>query len=207
MNTRTILIAVVALFLGIAIGSVFLPSTDDFSFMGGEGGMMARNIDRHFIEEMIPHHEGAIEMAELALSRSKRPEIQSLAAGIKEAQEKENKDMRTWYQAWFGTSVPEYSGGMMSGMMHGNTGMMGGMMGENNMIGGMSGDLEALKAADDFDLEFIRQMIPHHEMAIMMARMLLSGTNREEMRVLADQIITSQAREIDMMRSWYNEWK
>jgi hypothetical protein len=36
---------------------------------------MANNLDKHFIEQMIPHHEGAIEMAKLAQERSKRPEI------------------------------------------------------------------------------------------------------------------------------------
>lgn len=197
MNTSQMGLLVFVGVVGIAIGVIIAPSFGGISMMGMRV-MTGANIDRHFIEEMIPHHEGAIAMANLALERSKRPEILSLAAGIKEAQEEENSEMRAWYQSWFGDPVPEYSGGTMGGMMHGNIG---------GMMGGMSGDLEALKTAEDFDLEFIQQMIPHHEMAIMMARMLLAGTKWEEMRTLADQIITSQSREIEMMRSWYDAWK
>lgn len=71
---------------------------------------------------------------------------------------------------------------------------------------GMEGDLDKLKSAPDFDLEFITQMIPHHEMAVMMARMLSASTERKEMQKLADDIITSQSKEIEMMKSWYDAW-
>ncbi|HYF10147.1 MAG TPA: DUF305 domain-containing protein [Candidatus Paceibacterota bacterium] len=151
-----------------------------------DGSLMSRDIDQHFIAEMIPHHEGAIDMAKVALERSKRPEILSLAEGIIEAQEAENKNMRAWYEEWFGSAPP--AGGMG---MH---------------MDGMAGDLEALRSASNFDREFIEQMIPHHEMAITMARMLQASTERTEMQELADQIITSQTREIEMMRSWLSSW-
>jgi len=155
---------------------------------------MSETIDRHFIEEMIPHHNGAIAMAELALERSKRPDILSLAEGIIESQTRENAEMRTWYEDWFGTQVPIEGENTTSGM---------GMMDRGGMhMMSMEGDIDKLRSAEDFDLEFIRQMIPHHEMAIMMARMLVAGSSREEMQKLADQIITSQSREIDMMRNW-----
>lgn len=151
---------------------------------------MSQNIDRHFIEQMIPHHEGAIAMAEIALERSERAEVRSLAEGIIEAQAREIVDMKAWYAAWFG-GVPSDSG-------------MGGMH-----MGGMEGDVGVLRTIDatEFDAEFLRQMIPHHEMAIVMAEMLASGTERDEMKKLADQIITSQAREIQVMRSWLAGWQ
>ena len=81
--------------------------------------------------------------------------------------------------------------------------MMGGMMME-----GMTGDTSELAAVSsaDFDREFIEQMIPHHEMAIMMAGMLQASTERAEMKQLADNIIASQSREIEMMRSWLTAW-
>src|SRR3989344_9676338 len=75
-----------------------------------DGQMMGHNIDQRFIVQMIPHHEGAIAMAEIALERSKRPEIISLANGIIEAQTREITDMRAWYQSWFDSAPPE--GGM-----------------------------------------------------------------------------------------------
>jgi uncharacterized protein (DUF305 family) len=150
---------------------------------------VASEADRKFIEEMIPHHEGALAMAEVALQRSANPEVLALSRGIIEAQTREINDMRTWYRAWFGVEVPE-GGGQMHGM-HGATHMRG-----------MEGDLDALVAAENFDREYLSQMIVHHEMAVMMGRMLAASTEREEMRILADNIVTSQTREIEMMQSW-----
>ena len=62
------------------------------------------------------------------------------------------------------------------------------------------------KNALNFDKKFIEEMIPHHQMAVMMAEMLKSGTQREEMRKLADDIIKAQTEEIEMMREWYSDW-
>ncbi|MEK7075580.1 MAG: DUF305 domain-containing protein, partial [Patescibacteria group bacterium] len=77
------------------------------------------------------------------------------------------------------------------------------------MHGGMMGgsvDIVDLEIAKPFDREFITEMIPHHQSAIMMAQMLKSSTNRTEMTRLADDIISSQSKEIEQMREWYNDW-
>ena len=200
MNTRNNPVYVVtALLIGVMFGvfvaPTFIPSGGNVGMMRGRGGQFASGlIDKHFIEQMIPHHDGAIAMAKLALERSKRTEILSLAEGIIEAQTLENIDMRTWYENWFGTYVPIDPGGF-SMMGHGGMSMMN-----------MGSDLERLRVAQDFDLEFIRQMIPHHEVAIMMAQMLAAGSGRKEMQTLANQIITSQRREVEMMGIWYQQW-
>ncbi|NDD22160.1 MAG: DUF305 domain-containing protein, partial [Synechococcaceae bacterium WBA_3_309] len=48
--------------------------------MGWGGGAMGQlSADARFIVMMIPHHQGAIAMAELAPSRARRPEIKALA--------------------------------------------------------------------------------------------------------------------------------
>lgn len=191
MNTTQLIFGLFVLIVGFGAG--YLTRGSQVAVPGGHmmpsGQMMSQNIDQHFIVQMIPHHEGAIEMAKVALERSKRPEILSLAKGILEAQQKEIDDMRSWYRSWFGSVPP--AGGM--GMMH---------------MDSMSGDASALAnvSAAEFDREFMEQMIPHHEMAIMMAQMLQASTERGEMKILADTIITSQSREIDMMRSWLKSW-
>ena len=181
----TPLVIVAVLIIGLGVGYV---SRDLFG--GTMPGGIVQNIDQHFIEEMIPHHEGAIEMATLALERPTSDDILSLSRTIIDAQTREIVDMKRWYLEWFGTEVSESSS--MMGMGHGAMGHMQ----------GMEGDMEALENAADFDQEFLSQMIVHHEMAVMMARMLSVGTTRTEMQGLADQIITSQNREIAMMESW-----
>ncbi|MEK7648189.1 MAG: DUF305 domain-containing protein [Patescibacteria group bacterium] len=58
--------------------------------------------DQAFLAEMIVHHEGAVEMAELALKNAKHQEIIDLAKAIIAAQNKEISDMRSWEKQWFG---------------------------------------------------------------------------------------------------------
>ena len=77
------------------------------------------------------------------------------------------------------------------------------------MGGGMmddEADMEVLQAAPRFDKEFIEQMIPHHQMGVMMARMVLSRTDRPEIEELARSIIRTQTDEIEQMRAWYRAW-
>lgn len=178
MKLNIIIVGLVGILVGIGAGYFI------FNEQGSPNMMMDRaNIDRHFIEQMIPHHEGAIAMANIALEKSSREDVRSLAARIIEAQLLEIDQMKTWYADWFG-GAPSNSERMM---MH---------------MEGMEGDSERLLSAPDFDREFLSQMIVHHEMAIMMAEMLKAGTDRPEMKQLADQIIASQSREIEMMKGW-----
>ena len=177
-------------------------------------GMMAgEQTDRHFIEMMIPHHEGAVQMADLALKLSKRPEIRKLAESIKSDQTREIAQMKSWYKQWYGTEVPAVATMNHSGMNHGNMdhrGMMGMKkpiltkkpMGMQNM---MAVDLNALKNAPDFDKAFIEEMIPHHKMALMMSSMIIDS-DRTEMRTLSYAIVKAQSTEIEQMRQWHQNW-
>jgi uncharacterized protein (DUF305 family) len=161
----------------------------------GSNQMMG-TIDKHFIEQMIPHHEGAVAMAKLALEKSKRPEIKTLATAIIADQNREIADMTGWYKSWFGNDVPIGSVGMMEG----------GMMSQSGMHMGGQEDMKALETAADFDKAFLEAMIPHHQLALMMVQMLEAGTTRPEMLQLAKNITVSQSKEIKDMQSWYKAW-
>lgn len=185
--------------IGFILAVVFIPAVRYGGMMSwgnnqNQHPMGASSIDQHFIEQMIPHHDGAIAMANLALEKAKRPEIKTLAKAILKAQTDENQQMKSWYKDWFGKDVPQ------------GIAMMGGMMSHGGIHMGSAEDIDDLRNASDFDKAFIEQMIPHHQMAIMMARMLETGTLRPEMRELAKNIISSQAKEIQDMQSWYANW-
>ncbi len=60
--------------------------------------------DAAFLSEMIVHHEGAVLMAELALTNANHPEVKELATAIIAAQNEEITSMRTWQTDWYGTS-------------------------------------------------------------------------------------------------------
>jgi uncharacterized protein (DUF305 family) len=160
----------------------------------------SNTMDQHFIEQMIPHHEDAITMAKLAPQKAQHEEIIQLSENIIDSQSKEINQMKSWYKSWFGKEVPTNSTVMIQhGMMSDNNSTHMGMMGDEK-------DMESLSSSSDFDREFIRQMIPHHQMAVMMANMLKNGTNRPEMRQLAEDIIKAQRTEIEQMRGWLNDW-
>jgi uncharacterized protein (DUF305 family) len=159
----------------------------------GQRSGVARDVDAMFIQQMIPHHDDAIAMADMALTRAEHPELRQLAEDIRRTQTAENAQMREWYQEWFDAEVPEDSGG--------SSGMMGG-----GMMGGRMTDMNALEDAESFDREFIEQMVPHHQMAIMMSRMMGSASGRAEMREFTQGIIETQSAEIELMLGWYEAW-
>jgi uncharacterized protein (DUF305 family) len=155
----------------------------------GLGAMGQRGVDQHFITMMMAHHDGAIAMAELALTRAKRPQIKALAQQIKTSQTAENAQMRRWYRQWYGTDTPPWpAGGMGMGMP------------------GMATSLDALKRAPDFDRAFIEQMIPHHRMGVMMASHAEWNTQHPELRELEAAMVRVQSREIEQMAQWYRDW-
>jgi len=200
---------------GAAAGFVVANSQQGQALPASRDSQQPRSmrVDQHFIEMMIPHHRDAIAMADLALTRAKRPEVKRLAEAIKKDQAYEIQEMRTWYKQWYGKEAPAPS---MAGMGMGQ-GMMGnpqnqgqgagsGMMGMGQGMMNMETDLAALKKASDFDKEFVRQMIPHHQMAVMMAQMASKRATRPEIRTLAQSIIKSQNAEIAQMQGWQQAW-
>ena len=172
----------------------------------GQQMPMSGMMDAHFIEQMIPHHEDAITMAKLALTKAQHSEIKQLSQSIIESQSREIDQMKDWYQEWYGREVPEGSqvmGQHGTPLRQGSAGQVGQM--HMGMMGNAT-DMTRLEQAADFDKVFIEEMIPHHQMAVMMASMLKNGTQRPEMAQLADDIITAQTREINQMRQWYDAW-
>ncbi|MHB8644471.1 MAG: DUF305 domain-containing protein [Thermomicrobiales bacterium] len=81
-------------------------------------------------------------------------------------------------------------------------GMMGN--GTHRMMGG--GMMGRANLSDPYDLRFLDEMIPHHEMAIGMVRMMISQSNHPELRDLGQRIIIGQQQQIDQMLAWRQQW-
>ncbi|MFN9644788.1 MAG: DUF305 domain-containing protein [Cyanobacteriota bacterium] len=178
-----------------------LPSATPTGASWGGLPMGQRSADARFIVMMIPHHEGAIAMADLALQRSRRPEIRALAERIRLSQSGENAQMRRWYRQWYGTAVPSWPGPARSGGMG-----MGMGMGMGGGMPGFSTSLEGLRTAPDFDRTFLEQMIAHHRMGVMMASHAQWGTVHPELRELEAAMVRVQREEIEQMARWYQQW-
>jgi uncharacterized protein (DUF305 family) len=149
-----------------------------------DGGMNGdAPFDAMFIDGMTEHHQGAITMAEQALAESERPELRDLAEAIIAAQTTEIAQMAEWRQAWYPDLAP--TEGMDMGM----------------------GDMEVSSDTSiPFDQRFIDAMISHHQGAIDMANEALANAEHEEIKTLAQDIITAQEAEIAQMQAWRSEW-
>jgi uncharacterized protein (DUF305 family) len=146
--------------------------------------------DVAFAQGMIPHHEQAIEMADMALdpTTNASSKITALAKAIKGAQDPEIKTMTAWLTAW----GKDATGGM-AGMDHSGHGAMPGMMSADDMT-----KLGTLKAAE-FDKAWATMMIAHHKGAIEQANAEIKSGSAAEAKALAASIIKAQQAEIDQM--------
>ena len=169
-------------------------STMDHGSMGS-GGMAQQMVmedgeysDRAFIDAMVPHHQGAVDMARVALENAEHQEIKQLSRNIISTQQAEIEELKAIKEEEFGTSeVPmEMGAGEMEAM---------GMM-----------DPDELANKDPFDRAFIDAMIPHHESAIEMAQVAYQESDNPEIRALAEGIVEAQTREITQMEGWRKQW-
>jgi uncharacterized protein (DUF305 family) len=145
-----------------------------------------------FAQQMIPHHEQAVEMADLAADRAESQEVKDLAADIEAAQGPEIETMTGWLEAW-GEDVPDAG---MSGMDHGDTSSddMDGMMSDDDMAG-----LETA-SGQEFDQMFLTMMIEHHEGAIDMAQTERADGEFPDAIAMAEDIEQAQTEEIQTMQ-------
>ncbi|MBN3890230.1 MAG: DUF305 domain-containing protein [Nostoc sp. JL31] len=166
--------------------------------MGMDLGPADANFDLRFIDAMIPHHQGAVEMANVAQQKSKRPEIKKLADNIIKSQNQEITQMKQWREAWYPKAgdKPMAYNSQMGHMMEMSSDQMKTMM--------MSQDLGAADA--EFDLRFINAMIPHHEGAVTMGQDALSKSKRPEIKKLAQEIVKAQEIEIKEIQQWRKAW-
>ena len=166
----------------------------------------AAPFDQQFIDSMTPHHQSALMMAQMAVTKAKLPEVKRLARGIIADQKKEIAQMQAWRKAWYPKAAAPMNHGSMAGMNHGDMKMSGDKM---TMPGEMMGlpmkgemDMGKLKSAKgrDFDRMFLQMMIPHHAGAVVMAQEALNVTARPQIRKMSHAIIASQSREIGQMQ-------
>ncbi|WP_310481968.1 DUF305 domain-containing protein [Chamaesiphon sp. VAR_48_metabat_403] len=156
------------------------------------------NYDLRFVDSMIPHHQGALVMAQEVIQKSKRPELVKFAKAIISEQQKEIAQMQQWRKQWY----PKASATPM--MWHSEMNHQMAMTAEYKQSMMMSMSLGAADAG--FDLRFLNAMIPHHQGAVTMAKDSLKKSTRPQLQKLARSILVSQQSEIDRMTQWRQKW-
>lgn len=153
-----------------------------------------QSFDQMFITMMVPHHQGAVDMAMLARGRGEHAELKDMAGRMIISQESEIATMKGWQKAWFGSDeAPKMF------MAHKEMSGMPKAMDMPKVIA-------ALKVAEPFDLAFLDAMIPHHQGAVTMAQACADQAQHDEMKAFALVIIRDQTAEIEQMRTWRKDW-
>jgi uncharacterized protein (DUF305 family) len=133
--------------------------------------------ERAFLENMIPHHQEAVDAAKTVLSSGQaNTEVNALARAIISAQEKEIADMKSWYKAWYGV---EYA--------------------DKDTYSPMMRDLTELSGVE-LDRAFLEDMIAHHTEALQRAQAVAPAATHQETITLAQTIAVTQSDEIITMR-------
>lgn len=171
-------------------GKEYLDSMDDMHEDMTEGSQ-ANDADVAFAKGMIPHHKGAVDMAEIQLKYGKDQTMRKLAEDIIAAQGSEIKQMENWLEAHPDTEEQDYTKGMHKAYADSMKSMH-----EDMMQGVLS---------EDADMAFAKGMLPHHQGAVAMAEVQIKYGKDKQMRKLAQDIIDAQKSEIDVMQKWIKQ--
>lgn len=175
-------------------------STVAIGVVSASASAKANAVDRAFVREMVPHHEMAVQMAEMARTQGDHAQIKKLASRIISAQTREIRELKA-----IARSI---------GVRPGNADSMDHMqmmddaqaMGVSMDAMGMDMNMDMLDGAKPFDRMFITMMVAHHKGAIVMARAEMKKGVDARLRSIARGIITAQNREIRQMAAWKKAW-
>lgn len=166
----------------------------DMSDMNSDPGAAEQPYDLQYLDSMIHHHNGAVMMARMVLSKTERPELKAFAQKIIDDQTKEIGYMQQLRDQWYAGKPPAVNMEM--------PGMIGGM---KMMISNHMKEMEEMEPAH-FDLHFLKMMIAHHEGAVVMSHDALKKGEHREIQQLAQRIIQAQQPEIEQMKKWQTAW-
>lgn len=155
--------------------------------------LKGENYDRMFLANMLVHHQGAVDMANLALKNASHQKIKDLAKAIVSTQSIEITEMAAWEQKW------GYLAKTGEGMNESSA------MSMTNANAGMMSTLEG-KTGPAFDSAFLSAMIMHHRSAVNMAATGEINAKHAELKTLTLAIVAAQSKEIREMKQWQSDW-
>jgi uncharacterized protein (DUF305 family) len=155
---------------------------------------MSGDFDLDFANMMIPHHQSAVDMAEMYLPKAKDEKIKTMAQNIINEQKKEIEYLKQMIANHKPSSnKDEHAGAGHAGGEH------------NELMGAMDkmmNEMKGMKMTGDADKDFVMMMIPHHQSAVDMSENEISHGKHVEMKKFAQKMIDDQSREIKEFEEW-----
>jgi uncharacterized protein (DUF305 family) len=158
----------------------------------------AAEFDQLYLDMMLPHHGSVIALSEAALAHLTDPRLIEIAEAIISAQTAENEQLTTWRTEWYGSGEPATDEASMIQMLEA---MPVGTMDEMMLQMDATAQVSAFCAAENPDLAFIEQVIPHHQMAIDVSEIAVEQAVHPELAEFAEGVITAQQAEIDQLEA------
>ncbi len=146
------------------------------------------NASEDYLEGMIPHHEAALDMAKEYLRLSNNEELKLLAESIYKTQKDEIQLMERLKDEIDDSGVKDTKKEQDFLTKYGE------LLSQHKTMN------HTASTAQNVEQAFIDGMIPHHQMAVDMSRAILDSTDNDEVRRLAENIITTQEDEIKHMQ-------
>jgi uncharacterized protein (DUF305 family) len=144
----------------------------------------AAAFEKRFLTDMIDHHSMAVEMAMMCEERATHPELRALCSEMRTMQTQEIQTMQSWLSSWYGmTHTHEMTPGMQKMM---------------DRLRSLSGD--------EFEIEFLRTMIRHHETAVRKSRQCQRQAEHQDLIDLCRTMEQAQSQEIEQMHTWLCTW-
>ncbi|CEK35250.1 Uncharacterized protein conserved in bacteria,Domain of unknown function (DUF305) [[Clostridium] sordellii] len=153
------------------------------------------NVNLDFVLEMIPHHEGGIDMAKAIIKYGNNEDVKKIAQNIVTSQEAQIPLMQQ-LKAKFEKeplSTKEDSQNYIKDY--------------DEIKSTMFKEMESVPLTGSSDETFLRQMIYHHEGAIAMSKNILKYTKNAKLKALAENIVTTQSQGVDEMKNLLNTMK
>jgi uncharacterized protein (DUF305 family) len=171
------------------------------------------NVDHDFVAMMIPHHQGAIDMAQAELRYGQNQQLLRISQEIVVEQLQEIAAMRiavgekvSPYEAMLAASVPGAAATVAPAPAAPGTAETlsaaaeGPFLKENDADMARMMDDMAIKPTGELDRDFVAMMVPHHQGAIDMAQAELRYGRNAQLRRIAQEIIVEEIQEITLMR-------
>ncbi|MEW6611580.1 DUF305 domain-containing protein [Thermithiobacillus tepidarius DSM 3134] len=151
---------------------------------------VAAPYDLQFLDTMIQHHRGAIEMARLAEQKAQHDELKTFARKTQKDQQQDIEEMQRYRERWYG-GKPDAVNAALPGM--------------RGTLGMEMGPLQDAKG-DAFDRLFLDMIKKHHDGAVALSKDAQQKAAHPELRKLAGKMLQMNQEDIKKAERWQTAW-
>ncbi len=149
---------------------------------------MSGDFDHDFANMMMAHHQGAVNMAQMEISKGSNAEIKTMAQNIVKGQQAEIEQFKNILKDYKMPEMKKEGGGPHNELAA--------------TMEKMDAKMKGIPMTGNNDKDFVMMMIAHHESAVTMAEDEISHGKNLALKKMAQKIMEDQSREIKQFKDW-----